>query len=166
MAATAMVTAAMVGVGAYSSYDSAKRQNDATEASAEQARRKYLMENSIATEQIEEQDQIAMEKMTEVSRAFLKAKGSATAIQAESGVTGNVAKRFKADMRKGESESKQNLIRETQTNKENIARGMLANKIDLNTTIANLNAQRVNTTLSTITGGIQMGATGYSLAKK
>lgn len=160
---TATVTsAALTGYSAYSATNAA---NDAADAQQDNARRKYLLESGVASNQMEEQQSIAMEQMTEVSREFLKAKSAAEAQQAESGVAGVSAQRAKMVMTTKEGEAKGKVAKEVDTNVINIAQGMLASKIDTDAIIAEAQSKKKNVAFETILGGIQGGLQGYSLGK-
>lgn len=158
---------AIVGVGAlgaYSSYSATRASNEANERAKENARRRYRLDSSVANAQMEEQNQIAMSKMTDISKAFLKAKGTATAIQAESGVSGNVQKRIQFTDRAKSSELKGKVAKEVDTNVINISQGMLAKKIDTEAMIAEASANKKSVLLNTLTGAIGGGVQGYQLA--
>ena len=115
---------------------------------------------------MEEQNQLALEKMTAVTRQFIKAKGTAKAIQAETMVGGNVAKIAKADMRLKESETKGKVAKEIDTNVINIAQGMIAKKIDTEALVAEaLSKKKSGMSLLTDSAmaGVQGGLSGFQL---
>ena len=118
------------GIGGTSAFLGAKAQNESIEQAIENSQRRYALKKSIAENQMTEQEQEAMSKMTDVARAFLKAKGTAKAVQAESGVGGNVQKIKEFQLASKESEAKGKVAKEIDTNVINIAQDMLANKID------------------------------------
>ena len=155
----------MVAIAGYSAYSSAEAANDAADATKENARRKYLLESGVASNQMEEQQSIAMEQMTDVSREFLKAKSTAEAQQAESGVAGVSAQRAKMVMTTKEGEAKGKVAKEVDTNVINIAQGMLASKIDTEAIIAEAQSKKKNVAFETVLGGLQGGLQGYSMSK-
>ena len=161
------VMATTTALGAYSSSQTAKAQNRASEQNAQltrdEAQRRYVLESGIATQQMDEQSMLAMEKMTDISRAFLQAKGQAKAIQAESGVGGNVAKRAEAITRTKASEAKGQVAKEIDTNVINIANGMLANKIDTEAILAKAQANKTNVGLATLNGAMSGFSVGMSM---
>ena len=121
---------AFVGLSTGSAYLSAEATNDQIEQSIDSAERRYQLKKSVAEGQMTEQQQLATEKMTDISRAFLQAKGTAKAVQAESMVGGNVQKIKEFQLDSKETEAKGKVAREIDTNVINIAQGMLASKID------------------------------------
>lgn len=136
MSFVAVSFAGMAGVSAYSAYESGKAQNRAVDRANKNATRRYEIKSGIANNQMEEQNQMAMEKMTDVARKFLQAKGTARAVQAESMVGGNVQKIMASDLRAKEAETKGRVAKEINTNIINIAQGMIAEKIDTEAMIA------------------------------
>ena len=118
------------GVGTTSTFLGADAQNESIEQAIKNSQRRYALKSSIAENQMTEQEQEAMGKMTDVARAFLKAKGTAKAVQAESGVGGNVQKIQEFQLASKEAETKGKVAKEIDTNVINIAQDMLANKID------------------------------------
>lgn len=133
-----------VGTSAYGVYSAAEAGNAAADSAQQNASRRYAMQAGIAENQMEEQQTIAMEKMTEVTRKFLVAKGQAKAVQAETMVGGNVQKRLKADRRLKESEAKGKIAKEIDTNVVNIAQDMLAKKIDTEAIMAEAESKKKN----------------------
>lgn len=155
----------MVAVSAYAAYSSSKATNDAADAQQANADRKYKLEAGVTVNQMEEQQSIAMQEMTEVSRAFLKAKSTAEAQQAESGVAGVSAQRAKSVMNTKESEAKGKVAQAINTNVINIAQGMLASKIETEAIIQEAESKKRNVMFDTVLGGIQGGLQGYSMGK-
>ena len=151
-------------IGAYGANQSANAANDAADATALNASRRYELEAGVAQNQMDEQQQLATEKMTDVTRAFLKAKGTAKAVQAETGTSGNVSKRMRSVDRLKESEAKGKIAKEIDTNVVNIAQGMLASKIDTEATIADAMASKKNVFTSTLMGGLEGAQQGMSFA--
>lgn len=166
---TALIGMTAVGAaGAYTSSSAANATANAqSEAQIENANRKYRLESGVSNQQMEEQQGLAMEKMTEISREFLKVKSTAEAQQAESGVAGVSAERIKAVTSTKESEAKGKVAKEINTNVVNIAQGMLASKIETEGIIADAKARMnpKNVMFDTIMGGIQGGIQGYSMSK-
>lgn len=164
-----MITAvvATAAVGAYSSSQATKASNRASEQNArltrEEAKRRYALESGIAQQQMSEQQNLAMEKMTDISRAFLLASSQDKVIQAETGVGGNVQQRMEAINRTKASEAKGQVAKELDTNVINIANGMLANKIDTEAIIAKAQAEKRSVFLSALSGGISGAATGMQI---
>lgn len=159
------VTGTMVAVSAYSAYSSASSANESAEMQQANAERKYRLESGTAVNQMEEQQSIAMQEMTEVSRAFLKAKSTAEAQQAESGVAGVSAQRAKSVMNTKEGEAKGKVAQEIDTNVINIAQGMLASKIETEGIIQEAESKKRNVMFDTVLGGIQGALSGYSMGK-
>lgn len=153
---------ALSAVGAYSSASAANAQAD---AQAENARRKYRLESGVAENQMEEQQGIAMEQMTEVSREFLKIRGTSTVQEAETGTSGVSSQRMEMVNRGKESEAKSKIAKEVDTNIVNIAQGMLASKIEAEGIIADANASKRNVGFNTLMGAVQGGLQGYQLDK-
>jgi hypothetical protein len=125
-----------------SAYMNAQAQNASMEAAQKNAERRYGMQAAIAGNQMEEQNMLAMEKMTEVTRKFLLAKGKATTVQAETMVGGNVQKRLSANLSSQSSEIKGKVAQEVNTNIINVATDMLAKKIDTEAMIAEAESKK------------------------
>lgn len=149
----------VAAISAYSSYSANRASNQAAGRAQENARRRYLLQSGVAKNQMEEQKMMALEKMTEVSRKFLEAKGRATVVQAETGVTGNVQKRLAGIQRTKESEVKGKVAKEIDTNVVNIAQDMLAKKIDTEAMIAEAEAKKKSSLTMLTEAGIA-GAQG------
>lgn len=149
------------GASAIGTYTSAIENNKASNRAIENANRRYAMDSMVSINQMEEQNAIALEQMTEVTRKFLAAKGKAKAIQAETMVGGNVEKRLKADLRLKESETKGKIAKEVNTNIINIAQGMIANKID-NDALINEALAKKRTGLALVTD-VSLSAMGGAL---
>ena len=164
-----MITAvaATAAVGAYSSSQATKASNRASEHNArlsrEEAKRRYALESGIAQQQMSEQQNLAMEKMTDISRAFLLASSQDKVIQAETGVGGNVQQRMEAINRTKASEAKGEVAKELDTNVINIANGMLANKIDTEAILAKAQAEKRSVFLSALSGGISGASIGMQI---
>jgi len=151
-------------LGAYSSYMGNVAGNESANQAASNASRRYEIKAGIAENQMEEQNQIALEKMTDVARQFLKARGTAKAVQAESMVGGNVAQRIESESRIKESEVKGKVAQEVDTNIINIAQGMLAEKIDTEAMINEaLSRKRSGAEILVNTGieGLSGASSGY-----
>jgi hypothetical protein len=164
-----MITAVAVSaaVGAYSSSQATKASNRASEQNArltrEEAKRRYALESGIAQQQMSEQQNLAMEKMTDISRAFLLASSQDKVIQAETGVGGNVQQRMEAINRTKASEAKGQVAKELDTNVINIANGMLANKIDTEAILAKAQAEKRSVALAALNGAISGASTGMQI---
>lgn len=164
-----MITAvaATAVVGAYSSSQATKASNRASEQNArltrEEAKRRYALESGIAQQQMTEQQNLAMEKMTDISRAFLLASSQDKVIQAETGVGGNVQQRMEAINRTKASEAKGQVAKELDTNVINIANGMLANKIDTEAILAKAQAEKKSVALAILSGAISGASTGLQI---
>lgn len=164
-----MITAvaATAVVGAYSSSQATKASNRASEQNArltrEEAKRRYALESGIAQQQMSEQQNLAMEKMTDISRAFLLASSQDKVIQAETGVGGNVQQRMEAINRTKASEAKGQVAKELDTNVINIANGMLANKIDTEAILAKAQAEKKSVALAILSGAISGASTGLQI---
>ena len=163
MSGVITAVAASTAVGAYSANQSAKAQNRQARLAEENAERRYAIEAGVASQQMEEQQSIAFEKMTDVTRQFLQSQGQAVAIQAETGVSGKTAQRMEAVTRTKFSEAKGKVAQEVNTNVINIAQGMLASKVDTEALIAEARARRRNVGIDTMLGGVQGGVQGYML---
>lgn len=154
-------------VGAYSSSQATKASNRASEQNArltrEEAKRRYALESGIAQQQMSEQQNLAMEKMTDISRAFLLASSQDKVIQAETGVGGNVQQRMEAINRTKASEAKGQVAKELDTNVINIANGMLANKIDTEAILAKAQAEKKSAALAILSGAISGASTGLQI---
>ena len=155
--------AVMGAMSAYSAYSGAKATNQASAQAEAEAQRRYALQSSIAKNQMEEQQSIAMEKMTDISREFLKAKSQATAVQAETMVGGNTAQRISASTRSKASEAKSRVATEANTNIINIANDMLAKKIDTEAIVAQARIKRKNVGIDTIVGGVSGALQGYAM---
>ena len=161
-----VVTAVAAGASMYSSYQSSISNNKAQARTQKEAERRYRLQAGIAGEQIKEQDMIAMEQMTEISKEFLMAKSKALATQAESGVAGNTKGRTMQILSTKESEAKGKVAQSIDVNKINIARDMLANKIDTEAIIRESKARELSNTqilTNMLIAGVQGGAQGYML---
>ena len=164
--ATLSIAGVMAGANMYSTSQQAKANNKAQARTQEEAERRYRLQASIAGEQIKEQDMIAMEQMTEVSQEFLMAKSKALATQAESGVAGNTKSRTMQILSTKESEAKGKVAQSIDVNKINIARDMLANKIDTESIIRESKARELSSSqilTNMLMSGVQGGAQGYML---
>lgn len=161
--ATAVIGASVV-MGAVQSSQSAKAVNRQSAQAQRNADRRYALQSGVAENQMEEQQEQALEKMTDVTRKFLVAKGQATVHQAESGVSGVTQKRIEAVTRGKFSEAKSKVAKETDTNVINIAQDMLAKKIDTEALIAEAEARKKNVFSETLMGAIQGGISGVGTA--
>jgi len=160
------VAVGMAAVSAVSAYDSNQRNNAAMDAAAGNASRRYQMQANISEDQMDEQQIIARGAMTDITRQFLQAKGTAKAIQAETMVGGNVAKRATSNLRLKESEAKGKVASEVNVNIINIAQGMIANKIDTDALVSEaLSKKRTGLTAFTdvALAGMQGGLSGMML---
>lgn len=147
--------------------DQANKRADAqAEAQERNAERRYRLKSGVAKNQMEEQQGIATEKMTDITRAFLKARGQARAVQAESGVGGNIQKRIESVRKLKASEAKGKVAKEVDTNVINIAQGMLAEKIDTEALIADAQLQKKSSfeiATNLVGAGMSGFASGYNL---
>ena len=161
------VGVAGAGIGGASEVLGAEAQNDSIEQAIKNSQRRYALKSSIARNQMTEQEQEAMGKMTDVARAFLKAKGTAKAVQAESGVGGNVQKIQEFQLASKEAETKGKVAKEIDTNVINIAQDMLANKIDTEAMIDEAISQGsygAGFLLDAVTGAVGGASSGISIA--
>lgn len=159
------VTGTMAAMGAYSAYSGAQAANKAADTANENAKRRYMLESGVALNQMEEQNSLAMQQMTEVGRAYMKAKGEMISAQADSGVAGNVRQRIANVTNTKFSEARGKVASEIDTNVINIAQGMLASKVDTEAIMAEANAKRKNVFTDTLIGAISGGVQGYSAGK-
>lgn len=157
------VAGGMAVVGAYSASESAKANNRAAGRAQANAARRYELQADQAEAMMDEQQIIARDKMTDVTRAFLVAKGKSKAIQAETMVTGASSQRVEAVQRSKFSEAKGKIAQEVDTNVINIAQDMITKKIDTEATIAEAESKKKNVFTETAMGAIQGGMQGYSL---
>ena len=157
------VAGGMAVMSAYSANQAASAGNKAASAAQENAARRYEMEGNVAKNQMEEQQVIARDKMTDVTRAFVQAKGKATAIQAETGVTGASADRIAANQRSKFSEATGKVAQEVDTNVINIAQGMLGKKVDTDAIVAEAESKKKNVFTATAMGALEGGMKGYSM---
>jgi len=154
------VTAITVGMGtmaAVGSIQASKAQNAAAKMEEDQAKRRYALQSGIAQNQLEEQDNAAIEQMTAISREFMKARGSMAAMMGESDTGGNTQRRLNLALRREESETKGALAKDINTNKINIATGLLADKIDTEAIMQNARAKRISSAtmaMNAITAGV------------
>lgn len=163
---TLAIAGVMAGTSMYSSRQQSIANNKAQARTQKEAERRYRLQAGIAGEQIKEQDMIAMEQMTEISKEFLMAKSKALATQAESGVAGNTKARTMQILSTKESEAKGKVAQSIDVNKINIARDMLANKIDTEAIIRESKARELSNTqilTNMLISGVQGGAQGYML---
>jgi hypothetical protein len=157
----------MAVAGAYTAYSANQSANRSADLAAGNASRRYALKANIAENQMEEQNSMAMEKMTDVARNFLKARGTAKAMQAESMVGGNVTKRIEVNNRMKESETKGKVAKEVNTNILNIAQDMLAEKIDTEALIAEALSKKKNgmqMLTDSAMAGVSSGLSGYQLS--
>ncbi len=159
------VTGTMAAMGAYSAYSGAQAANKAADTANENAKRRYMLESGVALNQMEEQNSLAMQQMTEVGRAYMKAKGEMISAQADSGVAGNVRQRIANVTNTKFSEARGKVASEIDTNVINIAQGMLASKVDTEAIMAEANAKRKNVFTDTLIGAFSGGVQGYSAGK-
>lgn len=118
------------GLAGYSSYMSGQAVNASAIQSQKNTRRRYKLKGDIAKSQMEEQRELAFEKMTEVTRSFMKTKGTLEAVQAETMVGGNVQKRLSHAANREASEEKGQIAKVADVNIINIAQSMIADKVD------------------------------------
>lgn len=152
--------AALAAAGSLYGSDQANKQASATQANALQ---RYGVQAAIAQTQMQQQQDIAREKMTDVTLQFLAAKGKMATAQAESGVAGNVQKRLKLNLRTKASKIKSDIARDVDTNVVNIANKMLINKIDTDKTMADAQAQKTSTAGALLKAGFA-ATTSYAQA--
>ena len=162
---TMVLAGTMAAVSAASAASAAKANNRAMGAAQDNANRRYALQANQSESMMEEQQIIARDKMTDVTRAFLQAKGKATAIQAETMVTGASSQRVAAVQRSKFSEAKGKVAQEIDTNVINIANGMLTDKIDTEAMISEAESKKKNVFTETVLGGISGAVSGYSMGK-
>jgi hypothetical protein len=159
--ATAAASVAMAGMSAYSS---SKTANMSAKAKEKEAKRRYALKSGASKNQLEEQQGIARDKMTEITRKFALASGSMQAASGESETGGNVRLRMSKDLALKESEAKGTVAKEVDTNAINIAQGMLADKIDTEAIIGQAKLSKQNVLLNTAGGIISGASSGISMA--
>lgn len=144
----------LVAVSVGSSVATGIAGNNAAEAGQKNANRRYAMKGKNAENQMDEQKSLAFEKMTEVTRGFLKTKGTMQAVEAETMVTGNVAKRLKGAARRESSEAKGQVAKVANANIKNIAQDMLAEKIDTEAVLSELESRKKSSLQIAIDAGV------------
>ena len=154
----------MVVLSAYSAKQSADAQTASGKRQVANAERRYALQADVAENQMEEQQELALEKMTDITRQFLVAKGRSKVVQAEAGVTGVTAERMKRVMATKESEAKGKVAKEIDTNVINIAQGMIARKIDTEAMVAEGLAKQKDS-LQIATDMVIAGSKGYMMGK-
>lgn len=157
---TALIATAVMGAASAASATSAA--NKSAKATEKEAARRYALKRGIATNQLEEQQGIARDKMTEITQKFLSASGSMQAASGESLTGGNVTSRIKRDLGSKESEAKSKVAQEVNTNVINIAQGMLAEKIDTEAIIGQARLSKKNVLMGTAMGALQGVSAGSS----
>lgn len=160
----AVAVGASTALGVYSSTSAAKAQNAAATRAEQNAQQRYNIENSQTVSMMEEQQNIATEKMTEVSLDFMKQLGTFEAASAETLTGGNVRQRQKFDLLAKEGKVKGQVAKEINTNIINLAQGMLTSKIDTQAMIAEAAASRQNVALAGVSGAIDGFSSGVGLA--
>lgn len=155
---------AVAGLSAFTAASSASAANRAAAREEENIIRRYELQADIAKSQIEEQRQIARDKMTEVSLKFLAIRGKEAVTQAETMVGGKLAKRKAFMARAKESEVKSKVAKEVDTNVVNIAQDMVAKKIDADAMIAEARSKKQNVFTATVIGGLQGYMAGTQFA--
>jgi hypothetical protein len=160
-----LATGTMAVVSAYSASSAASASNRAASQAQDNANRRYELQSSQAEAMMDEQQIIARDKMTDVTRAFLQAKGKANAIQAETMVTGVSSQRIEASSRMKSSEAKGKVAQEVNTNIINIANDMLTKQIDTEAIIREAESKKKNVFTETAIGAISGGLQGYSMGK-
>ena len=163
---TMVLAGTMAAVSAASAASAASANNKAMGAAQDNARRRYELQANQSKSMMEEQQIVARDKMTDITRGFLQAKSKATAIQAETMVTGASSQRVAAVQRSKFSEAKGKVAQEIDTNVINIANGMLTNKVDTEAMISEAESKKKNVFTEAVLGGISGGIQGYSLAKQ
>lgn len=161
-AATAAVTSTAAGL--YGSATAAKAQNEAASRAEANAQQRYNIENSQTVSMMEEQKNMAMSKMTDISRDFVLALGSMEAAYGESETGGNVKKRLQSNLRTKTSEIKDKVATEVNSNIVNLAQGVLASKIDTQAMIAEARASRQNVFTQGVMGALSGANTGINAA--
>jgi NCAIR mutase (PurE)-related protein len=149
----------MAALSMYSTRSSMKAQGQQARNQAEAQSKRYALQADIAKSQMLEQDQIAMEEMLKVKKAFKAKTGTMEAVQAESLVTGKTAEKRKFLAKTQESEALGKVATEVDTNKQNIANNMLAKKIDSDAIIADARAKTLSKS-DAILGMLTAGASG------
>lgn len=144
----------MVAVSVGSTVASGMAANESAENAQENANRRYAMKNANAGNQMDEQKSLAFEKMTEVTRGFMKTKGTMEAVQAETMVGGNVQKRLKGAARRESSEAKGQVAKVANANIKNIAQGMLAEKIDTDAMLMELESRKKSSLQIAVDAGV------------
>lgn len=129
-AASTWVAVGLGGAAAYSSYANGQANNASAQAGQENAWRRYAIQSENADAQGQEQHQLALEKMTEVTRMFLANRGKMEVAQAETMVGGNVAKRLAKQNATDASEEKGQIAKTANANIVNIAQNLLGDKVD------------------------------------
>jgi len=156
------ISGTMAVVSAYGAYSMDKAGNEQADRESRKAKQRYAIKTGIAENQMEEQNMLALEKMTDVTRKFLIAKGTGKAVQAETMVGGNLQKIKERDLRIKESETKGKVAKEIDINVINIAQGMIAEKIDTDALVAEALAKK-KSGLQMLTNASLAGMKGYSV---
>lgn len=150
-----------VGITAASSLYASSEANEAAARTQEQTQLRYGEQARVAQQQMLEQQDIAREKMTDVTLQFLAAKGKAVTVQAETGVAGKTAQRRLNILRGKASEAKSKIARDVDTNIMNIANDMLVKKIDADKIMADAEAQKKSSLAILAEAGLA-GAKAYA----
>ncbi len=144
-------------------YLNSQADNASAELAQDNTYRRYAIKKGIAENKMEEQRTLAMEKMTEVTRSFLKTKGTMEAVQAETMVGGNVAKRMKASTRRESSEEKGQVAKVADVNIQNVAQDMLAEKVDSEALLMEAESRKKSSLTMLIDAGVA-GASAFASA--
>lgn len=146
-----------IGLGVASAgmtYMNGMANNASAQNGIDNANRRYALKSKNAENQMEEQKSLALEKMTEVTRAFLKNKGTMKAAQAETMVGGNIAKRLKHQNARQASEEKGQVAKTTNANIVNIAQGMLSERVDTEAQVRELESRKKSSLNLLIESGV------------
>ena len=135
--------------------------NDNQDRIIGETQRRNNIQVGIAENQLENNLVIARDKMTDVSKQFLLAKGQSKVVQAETMVSGNVSKRLDAVRRTKASKAKSDIATDTDTNAINIAQDIMFKQIDSEAQIASANSKKKNTFTMMADAGIA-GMQGYA----
>jgi len=150
-------------LSAGATYMSGEAANASAEAGQANAKRRFALKSKNAENQMEEQKSLAMEKMTEVTRQFLLTKGTMEVARAESGVGGNVAQRLKMQANTDASEAKGQVAKVTNSNIVNIAQDMIAEKVDTDAMMMELESRKKSSLQLLVDSGLAGASTFVSM---
>lgn len=155
-----VIAGTIAGVGAVSSYYSAKAQNDAIKQANARAKARYAFQSRIAENIQLDQDIALRSNLTQSSLSMINAREQ----YLNTAQAGNTQQRALSTLRTKATQQKEQVIQSTINGKINATNDMFAKHMDLTETLGSLTSQKKNVFFSTLQGGLGGAVTGFTLA--